>query len=110
MTDENLVPQVPWPGDREVEDRLHEGIMAALARHDHRTAAELRLEYAHRNMLRRDATLAELVQAVQAGDGHTVADRARQYCAWEGNVRRDVETAREWAARDAAQPEPEAER
>jgi hypothetical protein len=94
-----VVASVKYPTDREVDDQLHERHIAAIEARDLRAQAEARLDQAHRDMVKRDAILGELVAAAQAGDGHTVHHRAPLYALWHGYMERDVEEATRIARR-----------
>lgn len=48
MNSHNLVPYVPYRGYDDAEHELYLGMIAALERDDYRTAAQLKLEQAHR--------------------------------------------------------------
>jgi hypothetical protein len=104
---ELLVPQVAYRHYDQMDIELSDRVAAAVRRGDYRSAAELKLEEAHRDMLRRDGSLAELVAAVERGDGEVVQNRAREYAAWSRFMDRDIETAQEWASRTSAVSEPE---
>ncbi len=94
-----LVPPVESPRWGEADRERERQLDAALKNGDWRTAATLKLESAHDDMVRRDAALSELVADVQAGDAEGVQNRARSYTEWDRLLVREVETATEWAAR-----------
>jgi hypothetical protein len=104
-----LVPSVRYPTDREVDDQLQERHMAAIEAGDLRAQVEAQLDQAHRDMVKRDATLGELVSAAQAGDADTVLHRAPLYAFWHGYMERDVEEVAR-IARRLREPTAEAER
>ena len=101
-----LVPQVDYPTDYDTDRQLCDELHTAIQADDPRREAELHLELAHRDMLRRDGSLTELVEAVQRGDGDGVLRRADLHAYWQGAMEQDVALAR---AERARLPEREAE-
>jgi hypothetical protein len=102
----HLVPRVPYPASGSVLEVLRQQ-ESAIQRGDWRTAASLKLESAHDDMVRRDAKLSELVADVQAGDADGVEHAAQSLIEWDRLFVREVNTATEWAERAST---PEAER
>lgn len=89
-----MVPTVDYVRYGEVDDQLVTQMGDAIARGDERAQAELRLETAHRDMVRRDATLSELVTAVQGRDEFIdVPALARHHAFWACAMEREVERA-----------------
>jgi hypothetical protein len=103
---EHLVPHIPYPVSRRDIEVLRQQD-CAIQRGDWRTAASLKLESAHEDMVRRDAKLSELVADVQAGYAEGVQHAAKSLIEWDRLFVREVNTATEWAARAST---PEAER
>ena len=89
-----LAPQVEYPTDYDTDRKLRDDLHRAIQADDPRREAELHLELAHRDMLRRDGSLGELVQAVQRGDADGVLRRADLYAYWQGAMEQDVALAR----------------
>ncbi len=104
-----LVPPVECPTWDEADRERERQLDTALQNGDWAAAATLKLESAHGDMVRRDAALSELVEAVQTGYAERVQNRAMSFTEWDRLLVREVETAMGWVAR-AHPPEREAER
>jgi hypothetical protein len=89
-----LVPDVPFPTDHQHETELSNQWRAALDRGDPRGMAELDLEKAHGQMVRRDACLTRLVRSVQVGKGEDVAFYARMHASFAHLMENEVDDAK----------------